>query len=58
MKIEIGDKLPAHFKECWPGQYEVFSHFEYACSIIPHALFAITTLKENGKPNINFHAWS
>jgi flavin reductase (DIM6/NTAB) family NADH-FMN oxidoreductase RutF len=57
MKIEIGDKLPAHFKEHWPGQYEVFSHFEYACGV-PHALFAVTTLKENGKPNINFHAWS
>lgn len=57
MKIEVGGKVPAHFKEHWPGQYDVFSHYEYACGI-PHALFAVTTLKENGKPNINFHAWS
>jgi flavin reductase (DIM6/NTAB) family NADH-FMN oxidoreductase RutF len=57
VKTEIGSSLPKHFVEYWPGQYEVFSHFEYACGI-PHVLFAVTTLKENGKPNINFHAWS
>jgi flavin reductase (DIM6/NTAB) family NADH-FMN oxidoreductase RutF len=57
MKIEIGNTLPENFKEYWPGQYKMFSHFEYACSI-PHVLFAITTRKENGKPNVNFHSWS
>lgn len=57
MKIEIGNSLPENFKEFWPGQYDVFSHYEYACSI-PHVLFAISTLKQNGKPNICFHSWS
>lgn len=57
MKIEIGEKRPENFREYWPGQYEIFSHFEYACGI-PSILFAITTLKENGKPNVNFSGWS
>lgn len=57
MKIEMGDKLPAHYKEFWPEQYKVFSHFEFTCSI-PHTLFAVTTFKPNGKPNLNFHSWS
>ena len=57
MKIEIGEHRPENFKEYWPGQYDIFSHFEYACGI-PSILFVITTLKENGKPNVNFSAWS
>ncbi len=57
MKIEIGAQKPANFKTYWDGQYEVFSHFDYACGI-PSVLFAITTVKENGKPNVCFHAWS
>ncbi len=56
-KIEIGEQRPAHFQQYWPGQYDTFSHLEYACGI-PSILFAITTLKENGKPNVNFSAWS
>lgn len=56
MKIEIGERKPENFKEYWPGQYRIFSHLEYAAGI-PHLLFAITTFKENGKGNINFHAW-
>ncbi|HOP10260.1 MAG TPA: flavin reductase [Oscillospiraceae bacterium] len=57
MKIEIGEKRPENFKEYWPGQYDIFSHFEYACGI-PSVLYAITTRKENGKPNVNFNGWS
>jgi flavin reductase (DIM6/NTAB) family NADH-FMN oxidoreductase RutF len=56
MKIEIDEQKPSHFKEYWPGQYHFFSHMEYAAGI-PQPLFAISTLKENGKGNINFHAW-
>lgn len=56
MKIEIGNQRPGNFKEEWPGQYEIFTHFEFACGI-PSVLFAVTTLKENGKPNVNFNAW-
>ena len=57
MKIEIGNQKPENFKTYWDGQYDIFSHFEYACGI-PSVLFAITTRKENGKPNVNFSGWS
>jgi len=56
MKIEIGEQKPVNLKEYWPGQYRFFSHMEYTAGI-PQLLFAISTLKENGKGNINFHAW-
>lgn len=36
---------------------ERISHFETTAGI-PGVLFAITTWKENGKPNVCFHAWS
>ncbi|NLO84979.1 MAG: flavin reductase family protein [Clostridiales bacterium] len=57
MKIEIGNQKPDHFTANWPGEYDVFSHFEFACGI-PHPLFAITTIKENGKPNVCFGSWT
>jgi len=57
MKIEIGEKRPENFVQYWDGQYDIFHHFEYACGI-PSILFAITTRKENGNPNVNFSAWS
>lgn len=57
MKYEIGTQKPENLKEYWSGQYDFFSHFEYV-SGIPHALFLITTLKENGKTNACFHSWS
>lgn len=56
-KIEIGKQKPEMLKELWPGQYEVFSHFEYV-SGVPQVLFLVTTLKANGKPNVCFHSWS
>ncbi len=57
MKINIGRTKPETYKEDWPGQYKFFSHYEYAAGI-PQVLFIITTLKENGKPNLCFHSWS
>lgn len=57
MKIEIENKKPEYFKESWPGQYDIFSHYEFT-SGVPSVLFMITTLKENGKPNACLHAWS
>jgi len=57
MKIEIGAQLPAHFQPDWPGQYELFSHFEFACGI-PQLLFAVTTYKPNGLPNVCPQSWS
>ena len=56
-KIEMGTVRPENFSATWDGQYTFFSHLEYACGI-PNLLFAITTLKENGKPNVCFHSWS
>ncbi len=55
MKFEIGEARPECFRQYWPGQYDFFSHMEYACGI-PQVLFAITTRKADGKPNINFHS--
>ncbi len=57
VKIEIGESGPDNLKEYWPGQHSVFHRLEYACGI-PSVLFAITTRKENGRPNVNFHGWS
>ena len=57
MKYEIGIQKPDNLKEYWPGQYDLFSHYEYI-SGIPHALFLITTNKENGKANACYHSWS
>lgn len=57
MKIEIPSTIPANFTEQWPGQYDVFSHYEDILGI-PHVLFLITTLKENRKPNVSFGGWS
>ena len=45
------------FQETWPGEFNIFSPLEFACGI-PQVLFAITTLKANGKPNVCFHSWS
>ena len=57
MKIEIGASRPANSIEKWPGEFEVFSHYETTLGI-PHALFLITTVKANGKPNACFQSWS
>ena len=57
MKYEFGTDIPSNLKEYWPGQYDLFSNFEYLTGI-PHALFLITTLKENGKANACYHSWS
>ena len=57
MKIEIEKEFPKYFKSSYPEKFEIFSHFE-TTSAIPQVLFAITTWKENGKPNVCFHSWS
>ena len=57
MKIEIGKDFPQYFKPSYPEEFELFSHFETTAGI-PTVLFAITTWKENGKPNVCFHSWS
>ena len=57
MKIEIGKEFPKYFKPAYPEEFELFSHFEVTAGI-PTVLFAITTWKENGQPNVCFHSWS
>jgi flavin reductase (DIM6/NTAB) family NADH-FMN oxidoreductase RutF len=57
MKIEISDSRPSNSIEKWPGEFEVFSRYETVLGI-PHSLFLITTVKENGKPNACFQSWS
>ncbi len=57
MKIGIGKEFPHYFKSLYPEEFELFSHFE-TTSGIPNVLFAITTWKKNGKPNVCFHGWS
>lgn len=57
MKIEIGRQFPSHFRPAYPEEFALFSHLEVA-SAVPSALFAITTWKENGLPNVCLHAWS
>lgn len=57
MKIEISAIRNDNITESYPGQFEMFSHLEFISSV-PQVLFAITTIKENGRPNVNFHSWS
>ena len=57
MKIEVGKEFPQYFKPSYPEEFELFSHLETTAAI-PTVLFAITTWKENGRPNVCFHAWS
>ena len=57
MKIEIGSDFPQYFQPAYPEEFELFHHFEVTAGI-PTPLFAITTWKANGKPNVCSHAWS
>ncbi len=57
MKVEIVDSRPRNASEQWPGEFEVFSRYETTLGI-PHALFLITTVKENGQPNACFQSWT
>lgn len=57
MSFEHDNDKPEYFKESWPGKWRVFSWLEFVCAI-PHVLFMVTTLKENGLPNAAFQSWS
>ena len=57
MKLEVGKERPKNFVPLYPEEFELFSHLE-TVSAIPQVLFAVTTWKKNGKPNICFHSWS
>lgn len=57
MKLQVGTERPGRFQPGYPEQWDIVSHLECAAGI-PQALFAITTRKENGRPNVCFHSWS
>ena len=57
MNLQVGTERPSHFQPGYPEQWDIVSHLECAAGI-PQALFAITTRKENGQPNVCFHSWS
>lgn len=57
MKIELGKGFPQYFKALYPEEFDLCSHFETAAGV-PTVLFAVTTWKENGKPNVCLHSWS
>jgi hypothetical protein len=40
VKIAINEQKPEHFRVCWEGQCEVFSHFEFVCGILPRYLLS------------------
>ncbi len=57
MKISVGKERPGHFQPSYPEEFDLFSHLEL-CAAVPQALFAITTWKQNGLPNVCPHAWT
>jgi flavin reductase (DIM6/NTAB) family NADH-FMN oxidoreductase RutF len=57
MGFEHDSSQPANLAEDWEGQYSIFSWM--ACvSAIPHVIYVVTTLKENGLPNAALEGWS
>ena len=57
MKYEIDARRPESFRPSYPEEFDLFSHLELTAAI-PQALFAVTTWKGNGMPNVCPHAWS
>lgn len=57
MNFEHDNMKPEYFKENWQGKWKVFSWLEFVCAI-PHVMFMVTSLKENGFPNAAFQSWS
>lgn len=56
MKIDLPVKPPDDVKPGWPEQFRLFSWL-WAVIGMPTALFMITTLKENGLPNVQLNCW-
>lgn len=57
MNFEHGILKPNNFKEDWEGQFNVLPWMAYITSI-PHVIYIITTLKEDGTPNAGLQGWS
>ena len=54
---EKGCQRPRTINEDWEHQFEVLPWMAYLTAI-PHAIFMVTTLKENGIANAALHGWS
>lgn len=57
MNFEHNNLKPEYIREDWEGKWKVFSWLEFVCAI-PHVLFMVTTIKENGLANAAFQSWS
>lgn len=57
MLYEHNTVKPEHISENWPGKWKIFSWMEFVCAI-PHVMFLVTTMKDNGQANVGFQSWS
>ena len=57
MTFEHGYTRPDTIHEDWENQFKIFSWIAYLTAI-PHVIFLVTTLKENGQPNAALHGWA
>lgn len=57
MNFEHDIIKPENFMEDWEGQFDVLPWMAYITSI-PHVIYVITTLKEDGIPNACLQGWS
>lgn len=55
--FEHGNRRPDNFVEDWEGQFDIIPWMAYLSSI-PHVIFMVTTMKENGLPNAALHGWA
>ncbi|MFZ5354503.1 MAG: flavin reductase family protein [Bacillota bacterium] len=56
MKIDLPVSAPKDIVQGWEGQFKVFSWYHFITNV-PKNIFLVTTLKENGKANIQLNAW-
>ncbi|QUI24193.1 flavin reductase [Vallitalea pronyensis] len=57
MNYEHNKNKPDIITEDWPNQYTILPWMSYLTSI-PHVIFMVTTLKENGLSNAALHGWA
>lgn len=57
MSFEHGITRPESMKEDWEGQFSIFSWMHFVCAV-PHLVYLVTTLKEDGSSNAALEGWS
>lgn len=55
-KVELPVDPPAGVSGSWPGAFDVFPWLYYVFNI-PGPVFMVTTVKENGLPNVQLNRW-